>query len=50
MNRNFGMVLKGTGALIAIYLLVSNSTGAGTLLTKTFDGSAAFARTLQGRK
>jgi len=45
MNR----FLVGSGALIAIYLLVSHATGAGTLISSTASGASKYAKTLQGR-
>ena len=42
-------LLVGSGVLIAIYLLVSNATGAGKLLASASSAGSGYARTLQGR-
>jgi hypothetical protein len=42
------LAVYGAG-LIALYLLVENATGAGTLLDKSASGSVGIIRALQGR-
>lgn len=42
-------LLVGTGALIALYLIVSNATDAGKLLTSTEQAYVGGVKTLQGR-
>lgn len=41
--------LLGTGILIGVYLLVSNATGAGTLLGGARDAYVGGVKVLQGR-
>ena len=38
-----------SAALIGTYLLVSNATGAGKLLSASGNAASKYARTLQGR-
>lgn len=42
-------LLVGTGVLIAIYLIVSNATNAGKLITAGGNAYAGGVRVLQGR-
>lgn len=41
--------LVGSGALIAVYLLVSHATDAGKLLTSAGTSASTYVQTLQGR-
>lgn len=38
-----------TAVLVGVYLIVSNATGAGRLLSAGFNGYQGSVRTLQGR-
>ncbi len=42
-------VIKYTAVLVATYLVVSNATGAGRLLTAGAGGYRTVVRTLQGK-
>lgn len=42
-------VVVGTFVIVAVYLVVSNATGAGKLLSAGFTGYQGSVRTLQGR-
>lgn len=37
------------GGLIALYLVVENATGSGTLITKGASGASTVVKSLQGR-
>ncbi len=49
MKGTAGTVVKYTAGLVAVYLLVSNATGAGRLLTSGGNAYARAVKTLQGR-
>lgn len=42
-------ILSGTGILIALYLLLSNASGAGTVISSLGDAYSKGVQTLQGR-
>lgn len=42
-------LVVGSLVVIGVYLVMSNATGAGKLLTAGFSGAAQYAKTLQGR-
>lgn len=44
-----GTFLKYSAGLIATYLVVSNATGFGKLISNAGSAGSSFARTLQGR-
>lgn len=44
-----GKIVVITGVLVAVYLAVSNATGAGKLLTSAGSVYTGAVRTLQGR-
>ena len=45
----FRKVVVYTGGLIALYILVANTTGTGTLITDSTKGATGVISTLQGR-
>lgn len=48
LKKNAGPLALG-GSLIALYLLVKNPSGVGTLLTKGPSGAATVVKAFQGR-
>jgi hypothetical protein len=48
--KTINKALTGIGILTGIYLLVSNASGAGRLLSTGFKGGSDFVATLQARR